>query len=187
MWSKIIWCLKAPCLEKFSSRPKHVSVCNTGQSEQTQWLCRIFRNSSCCCDGAASKQATHRERGSEECFLLDCLSCPPHPPPQTYCVCVCVGMCQKYHYVHYLEYMCVFVCVSSCSQWVYAMPGCGFSTYTVTTNVVVLSQWLLFFLTHWQTLYGIRGHFANEMISWIFDRIFIISWLFRGKFGWFHT
>lgn len=34
---------------------------------------------------AASRQATHEEKGSEECFLPDCLSCHPPPPSLNLC------------------------------------------------------------------------------------------------------
>lgn len=111
-------------------------------------LCRTFRKSDCCLRGAASKQATHQERGSEECFLLDCLSCAPLPCFstffQTYSVCVLEMP------LHILaEERNVYLCV--CKRDVHVRTAeCFhvFSTRISTTSVVGLSQWdLLFFWT----------------------------------------
>lgn len=55
--------------------------------------------------------------GPKECFLLDCLPPLTHFP-QTLSVCVCVGVRQKRHHIHYPDKtsacsrtLCVFVCL----------------------------------------------------------------------------
>ena len=130
---------------------------------------RDFWKTSWCLCAAASEPATHQERGSEECFLLDCLSCrtPPAPPipflPVCISLCVSVGMCHKrHHYIHYLEErsvclsmcgplservcVCVCVCVCGCSQFVFVCLDVCFPRALWPPVLWFCSWWFLFVL-----------------------------------------
>ena len=139
---------------------------------------RDFWKTSWCLCAAASEPATHQERGSEECFLLDCLSCrtPPAPPipflPVCISLCVSVGMCHKrHHYIHYLEErsvclsmcgplservcVCVCVCVGVVSLFLFAWT-CVFHVHCGhrCCGFVVGGSFLFFNPSSWQTLHA---------------------------------
>lgn len=79
----------------------------------------FLKKTSCCLCGAASKQATHQERGSEECFLPDCLSCCPllFRPTVSVWLCVCHTLPGREE--------CVFVRVKT-AEWACVYSQCGF-------------------------------------------------------------